>query len=129
MGTLEVPKDRWAGLIDVFDRLAKDRPVRVEVAAEDLGDQELGRMLPLLGIEFERKGAAAGDLLISFGAESERQAFDHWVEAPSSISVGYNDVGQLEWLAIGAKGGGKTLLYFESLPQISWETSEPASAL
>ena len=44
---LEIPKERWSSFLQTINRLAGGRPVRLEVARRELGDQEMAELLPL----------------------------------------------------------------------------------
>src|ERR1700694_20084 len=105
---MEVPKENWPKFLAMLNRLALDRPVRVEVVQRELGDQEMGALLPLREIDFETKGSARGKLIITVG--SDRGELVHIVEVPTRFYVGINEAGVLEWLSIEEASLGKTIV-------------------
>jgi hypothetical protein len=113
---MEVPKENWPKFLAMLNRLALDRPVRVEVVQRELGDQEMGELLPLRELDFETKGSARGKLIIAVG--SDRGELVHLIEAPTRFFVGINEAGVLEWLSIEEAPLGKTIVHFEELPAL-----------
>ena len=69
--SLEIPKQNWANFLQLLNRQALDRSVRLEVINRELGDQEMATMLPLREIDFETKGSARGALLVTVGSDGE----------------------------------------------------------
>jgi hypothetical protein len=113
---IEVPKENWPKFLTMLNRLALERPVRVEVVQRELGDQEMGELLPLREIDFETKGSARGKLIIAVG--SDRGELVHLIEVPTRFYVGINEAGVLEWLSIEEASLGKTIVHFEELPAL-----------
>lgn len=120
---MEIPKERWGAFLDVLSREVLDRPVRLELEAMDLGDQPVGSLLPLRGLDYETKGSQAGDLLILMGSDAEPQA--HRIPRPSRLFVGFDEQGQPLWLAFEQEDGGKALLFLEQLERLSATPGEP----
>jgi hypothetical protein len=124
---LEIPKESWSNLLNIVNQHVLDHPVRLELMNQELGDQELGRLLPLREIDFEKKGSAQGALLISVG--TDREELMHRIDRPTHFYVGHDEAGLVQYLAIEDEGGGKTLIYLEELPQIPAEFNDgPALA-
>jgi hypothetical protein len=117
--TVEIPAERWPSFLKMINRLANGRPVRLEVARRELGDQELGELLPLQEIDFETKGSERGDLVISVG--SDRGELTHIIEKPTHMAVGLNEVNEPQWLAIDEQGEATTIVHFEQLPALEQE--------
>lgn len=125
--SIEVPKEGWVEFLKALNRLAQDRPVRLETINRELGDQELADKLPLIGIDFETKGSARGDLLVS--VMSEDGPLDHRIEKPTQFYIAHDETGELlQTLAILDADGGKTIVYFEDLPALPAQTGADASA-
>jgi hypothetical protein len=114
--TVEIPSGKWQSFLKMLNRLAGGRPVRVEVARRELGDQQLADRLPLRDIDLETKGSEAGRLTITVG--SERGALTHLVDRPVHIAIGLNESGEPQWLAIDESSEGTTILHFEQLPAL-----------
>jgi hypothetical protein len=126
--TFEIPKERWAGFVELINRRARDRPVRVEVEGRDLGDQEMGQLLPLVGLALETKGSERGDLLIS--VESKRgEILTHHINQPLHLYLTHNEAAEVEHLAVEEASGAKTLLHFQHLPMIKAGEAPELSSL
>ena len=117
--TIEIPQERWPSFLKMLNRMADGRPVRIEVARRDLGDQEMGDRLPLLDVDFETKGSDRGDLVIAVG--SDRGELTHLIEKPTRMAVALNDDNEPQWLAIDEHGEGTTIIHFERLPALEPE--------
>src|SRR5262249_22433878 len=105
--TIEIPQQKWPSFLRMLNRLADGRPIRLEVARRDLGDQEMGGMLPLQDIDLETKGSERGKLSISVG--SDRGELIHLIEQPTHIAMGLNEVGEPQWVAIDEPGSAVTI--------------------
>ncbi|HXU74170.1 MAG TPA: DUF5335 family protein [Polyangia bacterium] len=116
---VEIPQVKWRSFLAMLNRLAGGRAVRVEVAQRAIGVQEMGDRLPLREIELETKGSERGHLTITVG--SERGALTHLIEQPTHISLGLNEAGEPEWLAVAERGEATTILHFERLPALEAE--------
>jgi hypothetical protein len=81
-----------------------------------LGNQEMGELLPLRELEFELKGSERGRLILSVG--DDQSELVHFIELPTRIAIGLDDVGELRWLAIDEGGAGTTIIHFERLPAL-----------
>lgn len=114
--TLEIPRESWGPWLNDLSKRAREHPVRIEVIDRELGDQEMARLLPLVGISIENKGSDAGEVEIAVA--SAQGDLDHRVDEPARIYVEASDQGLLECLEIEDVGGGKTLVYFEQLPPL-----------
>jgi hypothetical protein len=113
---LEVPKENWPRFLKMLNRIAVDRPVRVEVVERELGDQEMAELAPLRELDFETKGSAKGKLILGVG--SDQGPLIHTIATPTRFYVGITDAGVLEWLAIDEAPAGRTIVHFEQLPAL-----------
>jgi len=122
--TIEIPREKWPSFLKMLNRLADGRPVRLEVARRDLGDQEMGGRLPLQDIDLETKGSERGKLTITVG--SDRGELTHLIAQPTHISIGLNDVAEPQWLGIDEPNEAVTIIHFEQLPALEREyAAEP----
>jgi hypothetical protein len=120
--TLEIPKENWLGFLENVNRRALGRSIRLEAIGRDLGDQEMGNLLPLRGIAFETKGSARGALFIMAGTDEEE--LSHQIATPTRIYLGHNEAAEMEWLAVEEADGARTLIYFEELLALPEELHE-----
>jgi len=124
--TLDIPKENWTSFINTLNRHALERPVRLEVAQRELGDQEMANLQPLRGMDFETKGSARGAFLVSVGSDEEE--LTHRIDNPKRLYVGQNEAAEMEWLAIDEEPIGTTFIYFEHLPALPEEVTEGSAA-
>jgi len=124
--TVEIPQDRWTAFLKMLNRLADGRPVRLEVARRELGDQEMGNLLPLVDVDFETKGSDRGALIIAVG--SDRGELAHVIEKPRRMAIGLNDMNEPQWLAIDEQGEGTTIVHFEHLPALEQQYADAGAA-
>ena len=117
--TVDIPVERWPSFLATLNRLAGGRPVRLEVARRELGDQDMATRLPLQEIDFEPRGSERGDLVITVG--SERGELTHLIARPTHLAVGLNERDEPQWLAIDESGQGTTIVHFERLPALELE--------
>ena len=120
--TIEIPKENWMSFLQLLNRHAIDRPLRLEVVNRELGDQEMGDYLPFRGMSFETKGSDRGDLLIITAADQGE--LTHRIAVPTHIYILYNEAAELELLTVEDADNGKTLMYFEHLPALPEEAHE-----
>lgn len=109
--TIEIPRQTWAVYFDNLNKRALSEPVRLEVENRDIGDQEMTRRLPLVGIDLETKGSEAGDIEVTVG--DERQEFTHAIDNPTRVYLKVDDDGNIDCMEIEDQGDGKTLVFFE----------------
>ena len=114
--TVDIPQDKWRSFLQMLNRLADGRPVRLEVARRDLGDQQMSEGLPLVDIDLETKGSERGMLTITVG--SERGELRHLIERPMHISVGLDEIGEPKWVAVDEGGEATTILHFVERPAL-----------
>jgi uncharacterized protein DUF5335 len=118
----EIPQQRWETYLDDFSKRNLGRTARIEVLGEELGAQEAEDKLPLQGITFEEKGSAAAGVEILLGETGDRN-LTHLVSHVRRIVPKIGDDGREDALEIDDAEGQRTLLIFESLPEIPEKTS------
>ncbi len=119
-----IERDQWKTFLDDFSKRNQLRTTRLEIVGE-IGDQEEEQNLPLLGVSFETKGDAAGNVEISLGGETavEPRHVIHTVSNVERIAPLLGPSGLEEGLGIEDTHGTKTLLIFETLPELPPTTS------
>ncbi|MFE8595631.1 DUF5335 domain-containing protein [Archangium violaceum] len=109
--TIEIPRETWAVYFDNLSKRALNEPVRIEVENRDIGDQEMTRKLPLVGIDLDTKGSEAGAIEVSVG--DERRELMHRIDNAVRVYLKVDDDGNIDCLEIEDQDDGKTLLFFE----------------
>ncbi|QRN95592.1 DUF5335 family protein [Archangium violaceum] len=112
--TIEIPRENWAVYFERLGRQAQAYPVRIEVENQDIGDQEMARRLPLMGIDLETKGSESGDLEVTVGDAD--QNFMHHIDDPVRVYLKVEDSGNIDCMEIEDAANGKTLIFFERHP-------------
>lgn len=122
----EIERNQWKTFLDEFSKRNQLRPTRLEIIGAEIGAQEEEVLLPLTGISFETKGTASGSVEIILGGETaaDPRSLTHTVTGVTRIMplVGTNSFE--DGLGIENKEGVKTLLRFETLPEIPDKTSD-----
>ena len=113
--SVEIQPERWSIWATQLGGDMLGRAVRVELVDEDVGDQELGRFLPLNGIVFEDLGE--GHRVLHIWLDGDTGPVDHWIDSPKTICVGESG-SLIEWFAIEDRRGAKTIVYVEHLPEL-----------
>ncbi|QRK13070.1 DUF5335 family protein [Archangium violaceum] len=119
--TIEIPRENWALYFERLGRQAQTYPVRIEVENQDIGDQEMARRLPLVGIDLETKGSEVGDIEVTVGDAD--QNFMHHIDEPTRVFLMVDDSGNIDCIEIEDGAEGKTIIFFEKHPGL------PATAL
>jgi hypothetical protein len=120
----EIDRSSWKEFLDEFSKRNEGRPARVEVVGMDVGAQEEGVHLTLVGVSFEPKGTAKGSVQILLGGETvkDERHFEHLVLNVAHI-VPIAGIKQVEdGLAIEDNEGRRTLVLFENLPELQAST-------
>jgi hypothetical protein len=120
-----IERPNWADFIKEFNRRNDLRATRVEVVGTDLGAQEEENLLPLTGLSLEEKGKDAPRIEISLGGETakDERHLTHMVSRVRNIMSKMGADLREDALLIEDEDGTKTILHFESLPEL-----EPAGA-
>lgn len=121
----EIERNQWKTFLDEFSKRNQLRPTRLEIIGADIGAQEEEKHLPFVGISFEPKGSAAGGVEIILGRETaaDQRHVTHTILNVQRIVPLIGTSGLEDGLGIEDKGGVKTLLRFETLPEIPETTS------
>ena len=105
-----VPRDEWVKFFDQFASWNQGRPVRVETFGEEIGDEEVGRRLPLLSINYDPKGK--GDV-ITIATGRAGVEYEHAVTGPREVWVERDASGAGKAMEIVSEGGIRTVVSFE----------------
>jgi hypothetical protein len=121
----EIDRNQWKTFLDEFSRRNQLRPSRLEIIGEEIGTQEEETHLPFTGISFETKGTASGSVEIILGGETsaDPRRLTHTVNGVKRIMPLIGTSALEDGLGIEDEDGVKTLLRFETLPEISDTTS------
>jgi hypothetical protein len=121
----EIAREQWKTFLDEFSKRNQMRPTRLEIIGEEIGAQEEEKTLPFVGISHETKGAAAGSVEIILGGEtsSDPRQLAHTIPNVQRIIPLVGLSALEDGLAIEDADGVKTLLRFETLPEIPDTTS------
>ncbi|PTL82060.1 DUF5335 family protein [Vitiosangium sp. GDMCC 1.1324] len=126
--TIEIPKQDWFLYFERFSKRAMGQPIHVEVENREIGDQEMTRTLPLVGIELETKGSEAGDIEVT--VEDDQEELTHHIDQPTRVFLLVDDNDNINSMDIEDQDGGKTLVFFDGsvrVPaQVSLGIEEPA---
>lgn len=110
--TREIPREQWDAFLADFLENHRDEEVRVEVAATDLGDQQLGTASSLLGLEIEPKGSAKGELDIALVLKGETGSMmDHRIRRPEHVFLLEGTDDGMDCLSIEDHAHRKTLVF------------------
>ncbi len=114
MGTThEIPGDGWRAFFDAFSRIHRGWRSRLEVIGKEIGAQEEGRDLPLIGISADFEDPGRERVLIALGGAPDDHV-SHAVPHPKAVRVLQSREGALEALEIESADGSVTLLRFAS---------------
>ena len=121
----EIERNQWKTFLEEFSRRNQLRPTRLEIIGAEIGAQEEETHLPLTGISFETKGTASGSVEIILGGETaaESRRLTHTVTGVRRIVPLVGASALEDGLGIEDEDGVKTLLRFETLPEIPETTS------
>ena len=119
-----IEQERWGSFLDEFTKRNQFRATRLEVVGE-IGAQEEEEYLPFVGVTFERKGSAAGNIEVVLGGETakDQRRVEHLITKPERIAPLIGPSGFEEGLGFEDQEGRKTILTFEKLSEIPENTS------
>ena len=114
-----IEREQWKTFLDEFSKRNQLRATRLEVIGEG-GAQEGEVDLPLVGISYELKGAAAGSVEIILGGETAKEPrhLTHVIPNVQRIAPLLGTTSLEEGLGIENDDGTKTLLLFKALAEI-----------
>ncbi len=107
--TREIPKAQWRAFFDEFSEEHRGWKATVEVMGKDVGDQEVARSAPFLGISYETKGTGAGNIDIGTGDRPDT-LMTHTVDRPRAVRAADTDGGAEADLEIEDEDGRMFLL-------------------
>jgi hypothetical protein len=115
----EIPRDQWTAFFIDFSKRNRSRSTQMETFS-DLGAQVEERNLPLNGISVEETGTDAPRIEIMLGGESPKDPryLSHTITRAVHVFPKSAIDGTDEALEIEDANGAKTLLRFESLPEL-----------
>ena len=116
-----IGREQWQDFFKEFNQRNELRPTRMEVVSQDIGAQEEERLLPLTGISLEEKGKDAPRVEITLGGETakEERHLTHTISRVRSIMRKVGVDLREEALLIEDEDGTKTILLFETLPELT----------
>jgi hypothetical protein len=119
-----IERSQWKAFLDEFSKRNQLRATRLEVFGE-IGAQEEEQFLPLLGVSLETKGDAAGSVEVMLGGETAKEPrhLTHTVSNVERIAPLIGTTAVEDGLGFEDSDGGKTLLLFETLPELPETTS------
>jgi len=120
----EIERNEWKTFLDEFSKRNQLRPTRLEIIGGDLGAQEEEQFLPFIGASLETKGEEAGSVEIMLGGETaaDSRQLTHTIRNAQRIVPIVGIKGLEDGLGIEDTDGVKTLLRFETLPEIEGTT-------
>ena len=111
--------NQWAIFLKEFNKKNQSRPTRLEVF-DQMGVQTEEHDLPLMGIDLEMRGKGAPRIEIMLGGQggADERHLTHTITCAQRVNVEISEMGGDEVLEIESEGNVKTLLRFESLPEL-----------
>ncbi len=106
----QVPRDQWLKFFDQFARGNEGRTVRLEQFGGDLGDENIGKHLPLLSINYDPR--EKGDVL-TIATGSKEVEYEHIVDSPKEVWVEQDQEGQGMAMEIISEDGARTIVSFD----------------
>ena len=120
-----IEREHWKTFLDEFSKRNRLRATSLEIIGE-IGAQEEEVCLPLVGVSFEPKGAAAGSVEIILGGETAKEPrhLTHLIPNVQRIAPLLGTISLEEGLGIENDEGTKTLLRFKAQAEIEEGASE-----
>ena len=113
-----IEPNQWAIYFKEFNKKNQSRPTRLEVF-DQMGVQTVEHELPLIGIDLEVKGEGVPRIEIMLGGQGADEIhLTHTITRAQRVNVKISEMGGDEVLEIESEGNVKTLLRFESLPEL-----------
>ena len=115
-----IGREQWSDFAKEFNHRNGMRATRVEVVGQEIGTQGEEEKLPLLGISVELKGNDAPSVEVSLGGETakEERHLTRMIPRVKNIMRKMGNDLREEALLIEDEEGNKTILHFETLPQL-----------
>ncbi len=106
----QVPRDEWLKFFDQFARGNEGRTIRLEQFGGELGDENIGRHLPLLSINYDPR--SKGDVVTIATGRTEVE-YEHTVDSPIEVWVEQDQEGHGRAMEIISEGGARTIVSFD----------------
>jgi hypothetical protein len=115
-----IERENWEGFVKEFNHRNALRATRLEVVGVEVGAQEEEELLPLLGLSLEQKGNDAPRIELSLGGETDKEGrhLTHSITRVRSIMTKMGDDLREEAVMIEGEDGTRTILHFETLPEL-----------
>lgn len=111
--THEIERSQWGRYLDKLSQNERKHTVRIEVEGEDIGDEQLTRELPLVGVSLERRGRDPNMIDLVVGRERQGEIIDHRIQRANRMYAQEADDGHIQCLNIEDDEHHKTLVYFD----------------
>ncbi len=117
----EIQREQWQTYLDDFSKRNLGRSASLEILSEQLGTQNEAEMLPLEGISLAGKGSHASSVEIMLGGSgpADDRNLTHTITQVKHIFPKIGVDGREDALEIESGDGGKTILVFNSLRELS----------
>ena len=117
-----IERESWKTFLEEFSKRNQLRPTRVEVVG-DLGAPEEEEYVPLVGIHYEAKGSSACsvEVILAGPTANDRRRVEKVIQNVQKIAPILGTTTVEQGLGFEDKEGNKTLVMFESLPEIERE--------
>jgi hypothetical protein len=103
----QVPREQWPRFFDEFARDNEGRLVQLESFGGPLGEEPIGRSLPLLSINYDPRGK--GDVVLISTGKKEVE-YEHAIDSPQEIWVEQDQEGRGKALEIIGTNGDHTVV-------------------
>ena len=116
----QIRTDDWQKYLNDFSRRNSGRTARVEVLSENLGVQGDVEKLPLQAITLDKRSSLASSLEIMLGRRgaADMRHLTHTVPRVRRIVAKFGPDAREDALEIESEDGARTLLVFETLPEL-----------
>ena len=113
-----IERNQWAIFLKEFNKKNQSRPTRLEVF-DQMGVQTEEHELPLMGVDLEMRGEGAPRIEIMLGGQgADERHLTHTITCAQRVNVKISEMGGDEVLEIEGEGNVKTVLQFESVPEL-----------
>jgi hypothetical protein len=117
----QIRTDDWQKYLNDFSRRNAGRTARLEVLSENLGVQgDDVEKLPLQGITLDKKSSltASVEIMLGGGGAADMRHLTHTVPQVRRIVAKFGPDAREDALEIESEDGARTLLVFETLPEL-----------
>ena len=117
----QIRTDDWQKYLNDFSRRNAGRTARLEVLSENLGVQgDDVEKLPLQGITLDKRSSlsASVEIMLGGGGAADMRHLTHTVPRVRRIVARFGPDAREDALEIDSEDGARTLLVFETLPEL-----------